>query len=200
MKLRTLKALVGTSLALLPSVSCFAQGTIIFNNSSSQMINVYVRTSSSGGPAPLGTHVAFYYSPTAVTDPFSSSMHLIENGIGTIAPVPGQFNLGIKTTDTDAAPGSSIWATVRAWYSAGNAYTTWEQALAAAQANPGTVVLGATSVFQMPTGGFGQPPNLPVPLSTIAAFTGLTIGIPEPTTFPLCGLGAAALLIFRRRN
>jgi hypothetical protein len=43
----------------------------------------------------------------------------------------------------------------------------------------------------------GTPPGPP---GTSANSIGLTVVVPEPSTFALAGIGAAAMLIFRRRN
>jgi hypothetical protein len=43
----------------------------------------------------------------------------------------------------------------------------------------------------------GTPPGVP---GTSANSIGLTVSVPEPTTFALAGLGGAALMIFRRRR
>ncbi len=191
MKFRKWKTPLAISLGLLWTVSCLAQGTIIFNNSSSQLIRMTPTTA-----APIGTHVAFYYSPTPVSDPMASALHLISGGVATIAPVAGQFNGGTKTTDVDAAGGSTIYVSIRGW--TGN-YATWDAAFAAMWSGA-QVWLAASPVFSMPTGNpNGSPPTLPTALSTIPGFTGLLF-MPEPTTFALAGLGTAALLIFRRRS
>ncbi|MCX6922237.1 MAG: PEP-CTERM sorting domain-containing protein, partial [Verrucomicrobia bacterium] len=54
----------------------------------------------------------------------------------------------------------------------------------------------------------GNPTSIPAGTPTLmnASFGGMTLGplvtgpVPEPSTFALAGLGAAALLIFRRRK
>jgi len=48
----------------------------------------------------------------------------------------------------------------------------------------------------------GSPPTTPVNLTTGAnGYNGLVLTVvPEPTSFALLGLGAAALLVFRRRS
>jgi len=189
-----MKKLIVTAMMVGLSFAALAQGTITFQNDATRLVQQTdgVTTTSS----PVGTHVAFYYSvtPVAAGDGLNAALHFL-NG-GTIAPVPGRFSLGTYTTGTDAAPGSTIYAEVRGW--TGN-YATWD--LAAAAAASGTLVyMGYSSVFSMGTGGAGAPPSPPISLTTIPAFTGVLLTIPEPTTFALAGLGAAALLIFRRRS
>jgi hypothetical protein len=51
--------------------------------------------------------------------------------------------------------------------------------------------------FQNPTGGGGTPASPPTDLTGMPA---LVLGTPEPSTIALGGLGAAALMFFRRRN
>lgn len=188
-----MKKLIVTAMMVGLSLGAFAQGTVIFQNSASQLVLQDLGTSTVSAPA--GTHVALYYSPTAVTDPFAAALHQISGGVGTLVS-PGRFILGTKTTDTDAAAGSTIFVSIRGW--TGN-FATWNEAAAAA-ASGTQVWLGASGVFSMATGGVGTPPSPPIAISTIPGFTGFTITVPEPTTFALAGLGAAALLIFRRRS
>ena len=57
-----------------------------------------------------------------------------------------------------------------------------------------------STVFSNPLGNpNAQPPGLPTDLTGMPGIV-LTTAIPEPSTFALAGLGAAALLIFRRRK
>ena len=76
-------------------------------------------------------------------------------------------------------------------------YDTWAAAFAARQAGTPDVWIGASNplTLTMPTGP--TDPNLTY-LVGLQAFS--IVPVPEPTTFALAGLGAAALLIFRRRN
>ncbi len=177
---RTWKFLLTAALLVLLTTQGFAQGTVIVNNSSAQLVLV------GQDPGPAGVHVAFYYSPTPVTDPSSPALHLIPNGVGTLVSA-GRFLLGTKTTDTDAAPGSTIYASVRAW--TGN-YPDWSSACTAWLAGTAGVCINSSPVFTMPTGGAGIPPSPPVSLSTVAAFTGLTLCTPPPPPPPTILVGA----------
>jgi hypothetical protein len=77
------------------------------------------------------------------------------------------------------------------------AFATYDLAFAS-----GTSMLGISPMFTTATGNPGStPPGTPIGLKN--TFTGLVLApgvIPEPSTFALAGLGAAALLIFRRRK
>ncbi len=185
-----MKFLLAGTCSLLLNVSSFAQGTVIVQNSSTQLVTMWY-----GPSAPVGTHVAFYYSATAVTDPLSASLNLIPGGVGILAPAPGRFFLGTKTTYTDAAPGSTIYASVRGWT---GAYTDWNSAYAAALAGDPGAILGVSPVFRMATGGAGIPPSPPVSLHNVPGFTGLVLGVPEPSAQALGILGVILLVWWRR--
>ena len=57
---------------------------------------------------------------------------------------------------------------------------------------------GQSPVFTNPTGGGGVPPSIPP--SAMANMPNVIVGVPEPSTIALAGLGAAALLMYRRRT
>ncbi len=106
------------------------------------------------------------------------------------APLPGRFNGGVVTLDGLPSGGDAQYV-VFGWV--GRA-ATFDEALFDGQ------MTGVTSPFTTPTGNPNLvPPGFPVPLS--GTFTGLELGyIPEPSTFALVGLGAAFMLLFRRRK
>jgi len=84
------------------------------------------------------------------------------------------------------APGGTAFYEVLGWEGSASTY-------AAAQA--AGVALGQTAVFSQTTGGGA----LPVP--SLSGMPNLVLGVvPEPTTLALCGLGAASLLLFRRKK
>lgn len=62
----------------------------------------------------------------------------------------------------------------------------------------GLALTADSPVFTNPTGGGGVPPTLPA--SAMANMPNVTLtAVPEPSTLALAGLGAAALLMYRRR-
>ena len=55
----------------------------------------------------------------------------------------------------------------------------------------------------IPLAPAGGPYNSPFGLASTGQIPGMTLNlelVPEPSTFPLAGLGASALLVFRRRK
>jgi hypothetical protein len=90
------------------------------------------------------------------------------------------------TTVTGTGDDLSTWG----FSGSGNAYDAWRA---------GKIAAGVSGTFNMTAtaGGTGTPPNMPTD-GSVKSFN-LYI-VPEPSTFALAGLGAAAMLIFRRRK
>jgi len=83
---------------------------------------------------------------------------------------------------------------LRAWDNLNGTLTTWA---AAEQAwNNGLTAAGKSGLFNV--AALTEAPNIPPNMLGFRSFN-LTI-VPEPSTFVLAGLGAAALVIFRRRK
>jgi hypothetical protein len=109
---------------------------------------------------------------------------------GTINGGPGLFF--DSNGGTYAVPGVALSGTatlqVEAWD--GN-FTSYAAAVA------GGADYFTTQPFANATGGGGTPPATPVDLLGMPA---VVLATPEPSTIALGGLGAAALMFFRRRN
>jgi hypothetical protein len=62
----------------------------------------------------------------------------------------------------------------------------------------GLALTADSPTYTNPTGGGGVPPSIPP--SAMSGMPNVTLtAVPEPSTFALAGLGAAALLMYRRR-
>jgi len=73
-------------------------------------------------------------------------------------------------------------------------FLTYDAALLA-----GTALTADSPVYTNPTGGGGTPASIPP--SAMAGMPNIQlVGVPEPSTLALAGLGAAALLMYRRRT
>lgn len=94
---------------------------------------------------------------------------------------------GVRTID-GIAGGSDAVVQVRVWNAAAGA--TW----AAASVNP-IGFIGTSGTF---TVKLAVPPATPPNLVGLTSFA--IVPVPEPSTLALAGLGAAAMLIFRRRK
>jgi hypothetical protein len=113
------------------------------------------------------------------------------------------FIAGITSTLSGTPPVSSQapFATfeIVAWDNSSGQYSTWSQASVAWLA--GTIAAGKSAPFNVSAigGGLITPPNLNNMGAGVTSFN-LYMSIPEPSSFALVGLGAAAMMIFRRRK
>lgn len=212
-----MKKLLGILAISALAASAFAQGTIVFQNQTGlvrQHTSVtdatLISVPKNGGyvelmSAPVGTAL----KTSALTSYSSLAGFLAANpgwGLAEGSPAAtligfgnGLFN-GPTLSLSGIAGGASAQYIIAGW--TGN-YTTYEAAWTAAGANPANSFIGLSPVFTTVTGDPNlTPPGLAVSLRP--TFGGVTLApvavIPEPSTFALAGLGAAALLIFRRRK
>jgi hypothetical protein len=183
------------------ATSALAQGTVGFNNSSTTLVQQWADATGStlqavpkGGGfvqlayAPGGTaYVPYTLGQTATAWIAANPGWTLGPSTG-IAPVAGRFNGNIQTL-TGVAAGANADYVILGW---SGAQSSFDAALGAGDQT------GVSAKFTTPTGGVD--PLVPPP-SLSGTFTGLTLQpVPEPSAFALAGLGAAALLIFRRRK
>jgi hypothetical protein len=165
----------------------FAQGTLVFANLASG-VNAPVTNKLTGVRLTTVNWMADLYfsnNTNAPTDSLQAAGFNVPFSTTTSGGGGGYFLGGTRTVT--GAPGTIV-AQVRVWDSQFG--STFE--LARANPNAFTGVSGTVLV------------NLAIPPAPAPPLTGLTsfgvAPIPEPTTFALAGLGAAALLLFRRRK
>ncbi len=190
------------------SLTAFGQGVVIFKNYISDTVDARItETVTSGTPTlvdgsdPL-FRAALLGGPaggTAATTTSAGSLQMLSSPDGTATYVgfrtgvaAGIVNVGSESPRLVPGVdwGGQAMVQVVAWY--GNA-TTYGDALAAGDpvgvSNPITATLPSA-----PTD-----PNVANLVGLTAFNIGATSTVPEPSTFALAGLGAAALLILRPR-
>jgi len=169
--------------------SAYAQGTVTFNNSATSLVNKWT---SMTDPTPVvmpvgGGHVELLWAATGTTDvTLFSSVSITD-----FHTAPGRFSGGAVTVPTAVAGGGAAFV-IRGWTGSS---LTW------AGINGATDMQGYSSIFSL--AATGNPTTVPAgtPVAITPAFTGLTVGVvPEPSSMVLAGLGAASLLMFRRRK
>lgn len=217
-----MKKLILTGIAVTCAVSVFAQGQVNFANrvAGSVITHVY-------GPSPTTPSQAFSGQgandlPTGSTDwtgftallgaGYTAELWGAPTTAGVIQPETSLQaatpTTTFRTTATGAGwvnnttatfaniPAGAPLATLqmRVWDNKGGTVNSW------ADAGTQGANRGASPLFNLADigGGLVTPPNLTGLQSFSLVGTGTII--PEPSTFALAGLGAAALLIFRRRK
>jgi len=191
-----MKKILLTAIAMTVGAGLYAQGTVTLANTANSLVSSNVTGPfNSGGVYPFT--VALYWGATGSTE---AQLVQIGGNLGALnAALPGRFSsAAVYTTGGATLPGATGVFEVRAWTGSMSSYAA---AMADALAGGGER-LGSSGLFTNGTGGDTaggtQPPTLP---SALTSFTGVGIApVPEPTTLALGGLGAAALLLFRRRK
>jgi hypothetical protein len=201
-KLLTLAALVGAT-----AVS-FAQGTVNFQNAAATLI-------SAGGVAMPGSstfNFALFLAPSTRVLTSGQSAALNDPAFQTVAGVNANNPAGAgrivtkSGLDVGQPAGSTIDFIVRGW--SANAGATWAEALAfwnngspsadmfiGSSTIGNDLVLGGGLIAPTALFGGGATQVLGFNMSLVPA-----VIVPEPTSMVLAGLGAASLLLFRRRK
>jgi hypothetical protein len=222
-----MKKLILAAITVASAASVFAQGTVNFNMRSGGTAHVYAplpgdtvglqgQASNDGNPSgsvSYGARVLIGGNGIGTTPDPSHYLGQLLGAPGANAP---ESSLLPSTTPaqsfrTGTAAGSVVNSTATfanialdasvasfelvAWDNSSGLYPTWTQAsVAFAQ---GLIAAGRSAEFNLNAigGTSNVPPGLFPGLTSFALYS-----IPEPTTVALAGLGAAALLIFRRRK
>jgi len=167
----------------------FGQGTVIFSNSSANLVRFdpdparVQAPNVPGDPVPAGARfmVGFYFAPAGTADPSSLVPFTGTVQIGPTAGLYRSATLPILIPDT-----SGVFQ-VRVWESANG--TSYEQAL-----SRGTGYLGTTPLFTAPLTG-----TSPINVGALAPEIHVAF-VPEPSTLALIAAGTAGLFLGRRRR
>jgi len=185
------KILITLALVATTAVSSFAQGKITLGNDSLHLLT------DGSAPLPLNGFSALTLQLMGGTSAGSMTLQttLTGSAINSLAVDPGRIN---NTTFTMIGVGTGVQAFLQLliWDTAAGSFAN-------ASAPASGFRYGSTSVFTVTTGSFafnsivlhGAPGN-----STWADGPVVVNPVPEPSSMALAGLGAASLLIFRRRK
>jgi hypothetical protein len=201
------KALIAIGLAVVVTTSSQAQGLISFLNGTTTLITLtdLRQANPNLGPIPAGAPASYRFelfsAPAGtLTDVGFVASGLIATNINTAGRIIGGNNL--------ALPGRPLGGTaavlVRGW--SANLGATYAEALGNWNAGVGGYLGSSSIAANFLLGGDGGAGNVP----TSPAFggsSGIQSGfalnyspVPEPSSMVLAGLGAASLLLFRRRK
>jgi len=186
------------------TTGAFAQGLVTFANGPTTQISV----TPSGGTAaayaasPVGSYYFGLLTAATAAGPFTFAGAYATNTAGAGRMGPASNTQAIAGW----APGATMFYEVAGWSSSlGTTFNAgWLTGNFGSSVPPNTF-FGVSGVSSGAAGG-GSP--VPAPAFPLFGGTGLggfnmnaiTSTVPEPTSMALAGLGAAALLIFRRRK
>lgn len=212
-----MKKLLLTSALVAVCAGAFAQGKVTFVNDGASLV---VLTTDTGGvlaadkalagqvvgnqvALPSGkTLVAGLYGGTSSSSLFLySTLPLTDAATpgGVIAPTHWVLNAN-AATGASAIPGIASGTPITAstpWFQV----AVWDASFGSYAAAVGQGYAGKGAPFQFNPGPSLLYPNI-APTSANSTWTegNIILSVPEPSTFALAGLGAAALMIFRRRK
>jgi len=205
---KQLLAVISSVALIAGGTSAFGQAQVVFANNGSTLLSISNQTThvSSLMFGPAGTFdIGLYMGASGATD--ISQMQLVDLATSPNAPTSSFFTAGSFSGGTVATPGNvantinfqagTQYAFIVAAWSAADG-STYAAALASGDANgyTGLSALGFVTPLAPPS---GAPNTFGTAAGQVGGFT-LVTPVPEPTTLALGGLGAAALLMFRRRK
>jgi hypothetical protein len=195
------KLLLTLAVVTVTALTMYGQGRVSFNNTASGN-GITVTTDTAFGIAPgegaRGDLLPATYSIQLLWAPqgtYATEASFLAAVVGSSTPIgfnagPGFFVGGATPNPVGTSmPVAAYTMQARAWFNNGQ-FATYDVALA------GGHNTGFSQFFNLtPT---ASPATAPITLGLLSF--GVGVPVPEPSTFALAGLGAAALLLFRRRK
>jgi hypothetical protein len=190
-----MKKLILTVALGVASVAAFAQGTLNFANGGSGLVARVYDTDGTTGLAGSAFSADLYWAAGTVANSALLNPLGLPATFSTIASQAGLFFGGPRTVP-GAAGASVITAQIRVWDTASG--SSWAQASTVNGARVGESILFQVTLADPNV----TPPGIP---TTMTALNGhpwnlAVVGIPEPSTLALAGLGLAGMLALRRRR
>jgi hypothetical protein len=190
-----MKKTILTLVAAVVMTSAYGQGTVTWQTgsgtvrketSNTDTVLVNVGTGAANGLFEL------LWAPAGTTD--LNLFNAVPGGLISCSPVAGRLTGGVRTVPT-AVAGDVVALVMRGWTggAADWAATTplW---------NTGQIARGYSQIFTIDLGDPNPPAQAPGTFPGTASITLTYSVVPEPSSMALAGLGAASLLIFRRRK
>jgi hypothetical protein len=187
------KLLIALAAVLVTSASSYGQGTIFFATRNTGVTPnvvapVFMPNSTTEGPGPTFSAQLFLVGAGGALTAIPTSLTTFQAPGTGGAAILNRFVVPTDVVVPGVAGGTAVQLRMRAWQTAAGSY---EASLIRGENNPDNPI-------SLTLGGAGQPPGPPADLPS--SFTGFTlIVVPEPSTIALGVLGAAALLIRRRK-
>jgi len=181
------------------TTGAFAQGLVTFLNTPTTLSSVTINGSTAATSGAAGSYYYGLLISSAATGPFTFSGLYATN-----LAAAGRFNGGNGIQCPGWAAGATMSYEVAVW--SASLGQSWQNGWLTGSFGGAQGYFGLSSVATGVSGGAGSPATPSYNL--FGGATGISSGFtatpttvtPEPTSMALAGLGAAALLIFRRRK
>jgi len=184
-----MKKILASLIMVAMTAAAFAQGTVTFNTVNLANTTLGQTFLPGGTTGPGATYVGqLYWSDS------SAGSYVAAGTPQTFSAANPQYIADGSVSVPAHDGGATVWFQMRVWNSAAGA--SYEAALG----SQALVAYGTTAVKSRVLGGLDSDGN-PFAPASFNTFANLTLTpVPEPSTIALAGLGAAALMIFRRRK
>ena len=197
-----MKKLAGILCLSAVATGAFAQGTVTFNNNAQTLVSATINNQTA---AISGAAGSYYFGLLTSSSGAAGSFTFSGLYATNVVTASGGRFIGGTVGVPGWAPGTSMSYQIAGWdASLGHDFqSSW------LTSPPSSGLFGLSAVASGTSGGLNASTGQTFPTLPLFGGTGITAGfnltgnttvVPEPSSMALAGLGAAALLIFRRRK